>query len=491
MSEVYNLDDRLIKGKVPKRAIFPFSIDEWENLENYRITTSDMKGDVRDEMEFLELTKVLLPAELNILYRLVTHKLSKELINAFVTETNESINEDIYEWNTKQWKLISGASLELKLSRDNLKETLYTLRRIANCTLELHRTFVKLDKLGYDVSEEILNMRRFPLGNFKKAIKELNRIFGNPHEINSTNSLSSSASELPQMKWLNEEIPGFAKTLLSGEFKFSLSTYTKFKRAWSQQQEQQKLETDNKSKSTGKSQFLVNVDNEDIASFAAINNEQQYFDYFGKRFKAEGAKAFIRERASYISKVPGKVDTPIPPFSVEDWSRFRKNPSANKYIIVSSTKEIAPEFSRLVNVSPRNVRYVGMKWKQLVKSWAFNYLLTEFLSVKWVSQSDLRTSNTKTFMRHKVDAVSRTKVTTLDRLNGNAGQITSKVNTKANVSKIAKGSNQVREKLSYEERRKRRAQKYLNYLDDQMYYENHYVRPANTRQRHNDGGGWS
>ena len=84
------------------------------------------------------------------------------------------------------------------------------------------------------------------------------------------------------------------------------------------------------------------------------------------------------------------------------------------------------------------------------------------------------------------------KTSTLEKLNNNAGKPTSKVNTKANVSRKTRNQRgEKRERLTYEERRQRNAKKRLDYYDDQTYMENHYVRYPSARQRHNDGGGWS
>ena len=85
----------------------------------------------------------------------------------------------------------------------------------------------------------------------------------------------------------------------------------------------------------------------------------------------------------------------------------------------------------------------------------------------------------------------RKKATTMDRLNKNAGKKTSKVNTKANISKKKQGKNQNDYLVRQEERRLRKSRNRLTYYDDQTYMDYLPVRYPSVRSRHNDGGGWS
>ncbi|MCA1356226.1 hypothetical protein M2M32_07990 [Weissella cibaria] len=490
MNDFYNLEHQLIKGGVPKNTEFPFSLNEWEALEKYRISTTET-GEVAREVEFLELTKTLLPPEFYILFRLVTRKVSKETIKEFVSDTNSKLSQGILRWSSDKWEVLLGESINYRLTSENIRNTLRNLERISEVDLDLHRMFVLLKKMGYDVDNYVLNMRRWPLGNFKKAISELDRVLGYPFESEKTNALNSDVKSLPQIIWLGSMIPNFANELISGKIIFTEKTYLAYSEAWTQQSRNRQKNVEVKSLNKGKTKSKVKVTHANPEINAYINPEEKYFEFLGVRLYIDQVSSFVIQRENYITKIPGKVTVSEPPFTLEEWNKFKQNVNSNKEIIVTATKNIAPRFARVVYVNPMNPNIFGMKWKQLIKAWAFKYLLVEFLRLGWLETNDIQNFGVKAKLRQEIAFIENSNSSTLKLLNEGAGKFTSVVNTKANVTRAQKKENKPRERLTYEERRRRKAQKYLNYLDDQMYYENHYVRPSSTRQRHNDGGGWS
>ncbi|SJX68667.1 hypothetical protein FM131_04610 [Weissella confusa] len=489
MDEVYNLDYQLIKGRVPKDRDFPFTLSEWKSLERYRISTTE-KVDVFLETEFLKLAKNLSTQEFDVLFRLVTHKVSRETINSFILDTKATISQGSVSWDSDKWNLIVGNSKDYKLGQESISSTLDILKRISEVNVDLHKMFIQLKKRGYDVDDHILNMRRFPLGNFKKAISELDRILGNPLEIEKKSALRSDVKRLPQIEWLNRMIPSFANELVSGKIDFTAGSYQEYEATWKLQSDNRQ-ENSNVKKVKAKAKYKAKTNSKKLEINAFINPAEKYFEFFGSRMNSDEVNLFVTQRENYITKIPGKVTEPEPPFSLEEWNMFKQHVNSKRNVIVSATKESAPRFSKLVDVNPTNPNIFWMKWKQLTKAWAFKYLLVEFLRMGWLVVSDIQNYAVKVTLRQEIAFIENSNLSTLNLLNEGAGKFTSKVNTKVNVKRANKSEGTPREKLSYEERRKRKAQKYLNYLDDQMYYENHYVRQASTRQTHNDGGGWS
>lgn len=81
------------------------------------------------------------------------------------------------------------------------------------------------------------------------------------------------------------------------------------------------------------------------------------------------------------------------------------------------------------------------------------------------------------------------KLTTLEQLNNLAGKRTQKHRRYTRRPRIKE--NNTIENDKYEERRKKKSQGYLDFLDNQTYFENYYVQQQNIRSRHNDGGKWN
>lgn len=81
------------------------------------------------------------------------------------------------------------------------------------------------------------------------------------------------------------------------------------------------------------------------------------------------------------------------------------------------------------------------------------------------------------------------RLTTLEQLNNLAGKRTQKRRRSIRHPRIKE--NNTIEKDKYEERRQKKSQSYLDFLDNQTYFENYYVQQQSIRSRHNDGGKWN
>ncbi|WP_288618519.1 hypothetical protein [uncultured Weissella sp.] len=175
------------------------------------------------------------------------------------------------------------------------------------------------------------------------------------------------------------------------------------------------------------------------------------------------------------------------PFNQTTWSRKKKDGSIYDVKMRFIQKQYPNYYEYLQD---ERMIFDSRTFEEHVRAW------NKVMSAVSVKESIIKRTISK---RQANDATKnkstvqpkRKKATTMDRLNKNAGKKTSKVNTKANISKKKQGKNQNDYLVRQEERRLRKSRNRLTYYDDQTYMDYLPVRYPSVRSRHNDGGGWS
>lgn len=376
-------------------------------------------------------------------------------------------------------------------------------------------------KLGIEIFGQAPRLAKFPIDRQVWMELENYRVHYGPYEdemmfiLNS--KLDEDVSELPGIGWIEANAPEYFKHLIRADQKYSEELHTLHFNTWNDIREILTVERKNVETNAGtkKNQKVSESVSATPAKTEYLGVELVHGDIKGdgfvirpnhnvliwenrkikqekvqsktiQKFDKNGLGVLIDRVKGQDNVIPGIVKKMQFPFSEAEWRSMRKSDAVNMKSAARKVLDIAPVFAKALEVE-----YYKKGLPNFAKAkdvWRLKYLAYLLSDIQWINLSSLSLGHG--VKQRKKNQLNKTS--TLEKLNNNAGKPTSKVNTKANVSRKSRNQRgEKRERLTYEERRQRNAKKRLDYYDDQTYMENHYVRYPSARQRHNDGGGWS